>query len=361
MRRWWRAGWANAASPDARRSKSTMRRARCASAAASFGAANTSRSTARAGEVIGGTGADRASPRCRRSSRKFMKWADQERGLGVRANADTPDDARGRARIRRRRNRALPHRAHVLRSRADRRGARNDHGGERRRNGRARSRRSSRCSARTSSESCERWPGKPVTIRLLDPPLHEFLPKDDEEIRELRRDIGADPERLKQMRDEPRSEFNPMLGHRGVAPRHQLPGNLPGAGPRDPRGGDAQLRAEGVKAIPEIMLPLIGERKEFDLLAARDSRGRARKSQAVTGNKLRYTIGTMIEVPRACIEAGSDRGGRRLLLLRHQRSDADDLRTVARRLGQSSSTTISRAASTKRIRSRNSTRTASAT
>ena len=56
--------------------------------------------------------------------------------------------------------------------------------------------------------------GKPVTIRLLDPPLHEFLPKDDEEIRKLAVDMGVDPKHLKQIRDN-LAEFNPMLGHRG--------------------------------------------------------------------------------------------------------------------------------------------------
>jgi pyruvate,orthophosphate dikinase len=143
--------------------------------------------------------------------------------------------------------------------------------------------------------------GKPVTIRLLDPPLHEFLPKDDEEIRKLAATIGTDPERLHQVRDS-LQEFNPMLGHRGSRLGISYP-EIYRAQARAILEAAAELRAEGVNAIPEIMLPLIGERKEFDLLAA-EIRDVAREVASHNGTRLHYTIGTMIEVPRACIEAG---------------------------------------------------------
>jgi len=142
--------------------------------------------------------------------------------------------------------------------------------------------------------------GKPVTIRLLDPPLHEFLPKDDEEIRKLAETSGADPERLRQIRDN-LQEFNPMLGHRGSRLGISYP-EIYQAQARAILEAAMELRAEGVAAIPEIMLPLIGERKEFELLAA-DIREVAREVSSRNG-KLHYLVGTMIEVPRACIEAG---------------------------------------------------------
>jgi pyruvate,orthophosphate dikinase len=143
--------------------------------------------------------------------------------------------------------------------------------------------------------------GMPVTIRLLDPPLHEFLPKDDEEIRKLAESSGLDPERLRQIRNS-MEEFNPMLGLRGARLGISHP-EIYRAQARAILEAVSELRNEGVKAIPEIMLPLIGERKEFDLLAA-DIREVAREVASRNGGKLPYLIGTMIEVPRACIEAG---------------------------------------------------------
>jgi pyruvate, orthophosphate dikinase len=143
--------------------------------------------------------------------------------------------------------------------------------------------------------------GLPVTIRLLDPPLHEFLPKDDDEIRKLAESSGLDPERLRQIRNS-MEEFNPMLGLRGARLGISHP-EIYRAQARAILEAVSELRNEGVKAIPEIMLPLIGERKEFDLLAA-DIREVAREVASRNGGKLPYLIGTMIEVPRACIEAG---------------------------------------------------------
>jgi pyruvate,orthophosphate dikinase len=144
--------------------------------------------------------------------------------------------------------------------------------------------------------------GKPVTIRLLDPPLHEFLPKDAEEIRKLAESTGADPNRLRQIRDN-LEEFNPMLGHRGSRLGISYP-EIYRAQARAILEAAMELRAEGVTAIPEIMLPLIGEKKEFELLAA-DIRDVAHEIASHNGKmpKLPYLIGTMIEVPRACVEA----------------------------------------------------------
>jgi len=101
-------------------------------------------------------------------------------------------------------------------------------------------------------------------------------------------------------------EFNPMLGHRGSRLGVSYP-EIYRAQARAILEAATQLRAEGVAAMPEIMLPLIGERREFELLAA-DIRAVAREvahaAAGRKGNRLSFHIGTMIEVPRACIEAG---------------------------------------------------------
>jgi pyruvate,orthophosphate dikinase len=142
--------------------------------------------------------------------------------------------------------------------------------------------------------------GLPVTIRLLDPPLHEFLPKEDDEIRELAQKIGTTPAHLKQVR-ESLFEFNPMLGHRGSRLGISYP-EIYQAQARAIFEAACQLRAAGVKAIPEIMLPLIGTRKEYEVLAA-EIREVAAEVFKETGQKVAFTVGTMIEVPRACIVA----------------------------------------------------------
>ena len=143
--------------------------------------------------------------------------------------------------------------------------------------------------------------GLPVTIRLLDPPLHEFLPKGEHEIRELADKLGIGYEQLKQTCDR-LFEFNPMLGHRGSRLGITYP-EIYRAQARAILEAAAELRKEGVKAIPEIMLPLIGDRREFDFLA-KEIREVAQQVLGKDDKKLKFMIGTMIELPRACIEAG---------------------------------------------------------
>ena len=143
--------------------------------------------------------------------------------------------------------------------------------------------------------------GLPVTIRLLDPPLHEFLPKEDAEIRDLAGKIGVTPDHLKQVRDS-LFEFNPMLGHRGSRLGISYP-EIYKAQARAILEAACTLRKQGIKAMPEIMLPLIGDKKEFDLLAD-EIRAVAKDVFAMTGTKVPFTIGTMVEVPRACVMAG---------------------------------------------------------
>jgi len=231
---------------------------------------------------------------------KFMHWADQERKLGVRANADTPSDAR-LAREYGAEGIGLCRTEHMFFG-PDRIDAMREMIMAEDKQQRARALDKIVPMQRADFVGILReMAGLPVTIRLLDPPLHEFLPKEDEEIRKLAENIGTTPERLRQIRDS-LEEFNPMLGHRGARLGVSYP-EIYRAQARAILEAATALRAEGVRAIPEIMLPLIGERKEFEVLAA-DIRDVAREVASRDGGKLQYHIGTMIEVPRACIEAG---------------------------------------------------------
>ena len=251
-----------------------------------------------AGEVIAGR-VPTVPPEPTELFAKFMKWADQERKLGVRANADTPNDAKvareyGAEGIGLCRTEHMffgPGRIDAVREMI----MAEDH--------------TQRAQALSKIAPMQRsdfvailreMAGMPVTIRLLDPPLHEFLPKDDEDIQRLAESIGADPERLRHIRDS-LQEFNPMLGHRGARLGISYP-EIYRAQARAIFEAVKELYEQGIHVIPEIMLPLIGERKEFELLAA-DIREVAHEVGGRNGGKLKYQIGTMIEVPRACIEA----------------------------------------------------------
>jgi len=150
--------------------------------------------------------------------------------------------------------------------------------------------------------------GLPVTIRLLDPPLHEFLPHDDQEIRNLADSLGVSYERLKR-RAESLKEFNPMLGHRGCRLGISHP-EIYKTQVRAIIEAACELYAEtGIVTEPEIMIPLVGEVKELAYVE-----GYCRKvadrimvewKLKVKGLKIRYKIGTMIELPRAALTAGN--------------------------------------------------------
>jgi pyruvate,orthophosphate dikinase len=251
------------------------------------------------GEVIAGR-VPTVQPEMSDFFRKFMKWADQERRLGVRANADTPTDARV-AREYGAEGIGLCRTEHMFFAPGRIEAVREMIMAE---NLEQRTRALEKIVPMQREDFVailREMEGKPVTIRLLDPPLHEFLPKDDDEIRKLAESSGLDPERLRQIRNS-MEEFNPMLGLRGARLGISHP-EIYRAQARAILEAVSELRNEGVKTMPEIMLPLIGERKEFDLLAA-DIREVAREVASRNGGKLPYLIGTMIEVPRACIEAG---------------------------------------------------------
>jgi pyruvate,orthophosphate dikinase len=141
--------------------------------------------------------------------------------------------------------------------------------------------------------------GEPVTIRLLDPPLHEFLPRHDSELLPIAEALGMPLERLK-MRVSELSEFNPMLGFRGC----RLAIRYPEITEMQARAiFEAAIEAEqrlGRPVTPEIMIPLVAYRREFDILAD-VIRSVADEIAAQTGHRLTYQIGTMIELPRAAL------------------------------------------------------------
>ncbi len=144
--------------------------------------------------------------------------------------------------------------------------------------------------------------GLPVTIRLLDPPLHEFLPHEEAEFAEVAQAAGIDVDTLKRRANE-LHEFNPMLGHRGCR-----------LGVTYPEIYEMQARAifeaaldvaaeSGAAPIPEVMIPLVATKRELDLMKAVVDRA-AQAVFAERGTEVDYLVGTMIELPRAALMAG---------------------------------------------------------
>jgi len=143
--------------------------------------------------------------------------------------------------------------------------------------------------------------GYPVTVRLLDPPLHEFLPHTENEMVELSQKIGVSVDVLKKKAGE-LHEFNPMLGHRGCRLGITFP-EIYEMQTRAIMEAACELAGEGVKAIPEIEIPLVSLPEEIKFLRERCEKVAQAVIQA-SGHDVHYTIGTMIELPRACVAAG---------------------------------------------------------
>ena len=142
--------------------------------------------------------------------------------------------------------------------------------------------------------------GLPGTIRLLDPPLHEFLPHDSKQIGDLAKKLKVKPAEIKKRVDE-LHEFNPMLGHRGC----RLAISYPEIAEMQVRAifeAAANVQKKKIKVNPEIMVPLVGFRKELELQAEIVHRV-AKEVAKEKGVKLNYLVGTMIEVPRGALTA----------------------------------------------------------
>jgi pyruvate,orthophosphate dikinase len=142
--------------------------------------------------------------------------------------------------------------------------------------------------------------GHPVTIRFLDPPLHEFLPHEDDEIKALAKDMGLSFEELKNTVEDLK-ESNPMLGHRGV----RLSITYPEIAKMQTTAviqAALEVNKEGMNVVPEIMIPLVGEVKELKYLKEIVV-ATADEIIKEAGVELKYTVGTMIEIPRAALLA----------------------------------------------------------
>jgi pyruvate,orthophosphate dikinase len=142
--------------------------------------------------------------------------------------------------------------------------------------------------------------GRPVTIRLLDPPLHEFLPQDEAGRGEMARVLGKSVEEVAR-RVQELHETNPMLGHRGCRLGVVYP-EITAMQARAIFEAAVQVQKEGVAVHPEVMIPLVGFRKELEN-QEKIVRDTAAKVFAETGVTVDYLVGTMIEVPRACVVA----------------------------------------------------------
>lgn len=143
--------------------------------------------------------------------------------------------------------------------------------------------------------------GKPMTVRYLDPPLHEFVPTDPEDIKALAADMGMTPAQVKEKCDE-LHEFNPMMGHRGCRLAVTYP-EIARMQTRAVMEAAIEVKEEdGYDIIPEIMIPLVGEKKELkfvkDIVVET-----AEKVKKEKNSDIQYHIGTMIEIPRAALTA----------------------------------------------------------
>ncbi|HEY6099860.1 MAG TPA: pyruvate, phosphate dikinase, partial [Anaeromyxobacter sp.] len=148
--------------------------------------------------------------------------------------------------------------------------------------------------------------GRPVTIRTLDPPLHEFLPHDEKGIQELARATAKPVEKIR-MRIEELAESNPMLGHRGCRLGISFP-EITEMQARAIFEAACDVAAKGKAVEPEVMIPLVGEKKELDD-QTKVVRRVADEVFAERKRKVKYKVGTMIEVPRGALTAGDIAAG----------------------------------------------------
>ncbi|WP_165435187.1 pyruvate, phosphate dikinase [Bradyrhizobium sp. Leo121] len=231
----------------------------------------------------------------------LMGWADAVRKLGVRVNGDTPDDARtavkfGAEGI------GLCRTEHMFFEETRIRTVREMILSEDEQSRRAALSKLLPMQRADFVELFEIMKGLPVTIRLLDPPLHEFLPHTQAEIEEVARAMNTDPRRLADRARE-LAEFNPMLGFRGCRLAIAYP-EIAEMQARAIFEAAVEAGKRTGKAVGlEVMVPLIATKAEFDLVKARiDATAHAVTKE--TGAKLTYQVGTMIELPRACLMAG---------------------------------------------------------
>lgn len=233
---------------------------------------------------------------------KIMEWADGARRMKVRANAETPNDART-ARSFGAEGIGLCRTEHMFFEGERIIAMREMILAESEKGRRAALDKLLPMQRADFIELFEIMHGLPVTIRLLDPPLHEFLPKTDEEIAEVATAMKISSDKLRE-RTESLHEFNPMLGHRGC----RLAISYPEIAEMQSRAiFEAAVEAAKLTGAPvelEIMVPLVGLRAELDFVKARID-AVAADVMKETEIKISYLVGTMIELPRAAIRANS--------------------------------------------------------
>ena len=231
----------------------------------------------------------------------LMGWADELRKLGVRANADTPNDARislkfGAEGI------GLCRTEHMFFDEGRIRAVREMILADDEQSRRAALAKLLPMQRADFTELFEIMQGLPVTIRLLDPPLHEFLPHSEQEISEVAAGMNADPKKLADRARELR-EFNPMLGFRGCRLAIAYPEIAEMQARAIFEAAVAAGKRTGRPVVPEVMVPLIASKAELDLVKARiDAMAQAVERETKTA--VHYQVGTMIELPRASLRAG---------------------------------------------------------
>ncbi|MFH1680351.1 MAG: pyruvate, phosphate dikinase [Candidatus Eisenbacteria bacterium] len=230
---------------------------------------------------------------------KVMSWADGIRRLGVRTNAETPVDAFRAVRFGAE-GIGLARTEHMF-FEGDRIDAVREMILARDREGRKKALASLLpLQRRDFVEIFRVMEGKPVTVRTLDPPLHEFLPHTPKEIRDLAGKMGVKPKLLQEI-VESLHEMNPMLGHRGCRLGIVFE-EITEMQARAIMEAACIVKKEGRKVLPEVMIPLVATKKELELQRKIVDRV-AREVMAERGVKVPYLVGTMIELPRAALTA----------------------------------------------------------
>ena len=230
----------------------------------------------------------------------IMSWADKLRRMKVRTNAETPADAR-MARSFGAEGIGLSRTEHMFFDQGRIKAVREMILADDEKGRRAALAKLLAAQRSDFQELFEIMDGLPVTIRLLDPPLHEFLPHTDAEIAEVAEGLGVSPAKLAARKKE-FDEFNPMLGFRGCRLAIAFPEIAEMQARAIFEAAVAAEKSTGKPVVPEIMVPLITGKKEFDLVK-HDIDTVAKKVEAETGTKLEYQVGTMIELPRASLMA----------------------------------------------------------
>ncbi|HSD92611.1 MAG TPA: pyruvate, phosphate dikinase [Methyloceanibacter sp.] len=232
---------------------------------------------------------------------RLMQWADGFRRLRVRANADTPADAR-QARAFGAEGIGLCRTEHMFFEQSRLLAMREMILAEDQEGRHAALAKLLPEQRQDFIELFEIMAGLPVTIRLLDPPLHEFLPHGDEVIGEVAADMGVSVGRLRR-RVAALSEFNPMLGQRGSRLLVSYPEIVEMQARAILEAAIEAGKALHDRVIPEIMVPLVATKGELDLVRERIA-AVAHAVEQERGTSVAYSVGTMVELPRACLMAG---------------------------------------------------------